>query len=556
MSVPAEVQEEKDQVKLLEPSRPPMSRTVSNTLNPGCRSEILLQAKKNTVLKSHGRPPWYDEDGKAIHDAFVIGIAGGSASGKTHVARCIVQALGSIPTVVILSQDSFYKKHGPEDLKLAFQNRYDFDHPDAIDMPLFAACLADLKAGRQSNIPIYSFKDHNRLDETKYLYGAAIIIVEGILALHDPDLRDLYDLKIFVQCDSDLMLARRIRRDVTERGRSVDGILEQYLRYVKPAYDNFVQPTSRYANIIVPGSDNTVAIELIATHVRRKIEDRSRYLRQHLARIGPMDLDLKEPVNRCFPNLTVLRQTPQLLGIFTILRDRNARRADFIFFTDRLSTFLSEKAMEFLPYKPKRVTTPVGSTYVGKQLAVDHVCGVSILRSGGPLERGLRRVIQDISIGSLLIQSEDSTGEPLLLHLMLPTCIRQRHLAARSFVFLLDAQIGTGAAAFMAIRVLLDHGVPQENIIFVTFIVAAAGGVRVLRRAYPGVRIVCGALDPVLRESWALWDTVALGQDQGDSEKRDVGTGTPTAKTREEAESEGRKVWVVEPGIGHIGECL
>lgn len=164
-------------------------------------------------------------------------------------------------------------------------------------------------------------------------------------------------------------------------------------------------------------------------------------------------------------------------------------------------------------------------------------------------------MIQDIPIGSLLIQSEDSTGEPLLLHLMLPTCIRQRHLAARSFVFLLDAQIGTGAAAFMAIRVLLDHGVPQENIIFVTFIVAAAGGVRVLRRAFPGVRIVCGALDPVLRESWALWDTLAQSQGQNE-EKDNFGMGTPTAKTRDEAESEGRKVWVVEPGIGHIGECL
>ncbi|TBU55572.1 armadillo/beta-catenin/plakoglobin [Dichomitus squalens] len=544
---------EQEQTPFLDPSpgRPPLSRAVSNTLNPGGRSEFLLQAKKNTILKSHGRPPWYDEDGHAVHDAFVIGVAGGSASGKTYVARRIVQALGSIPTVVILSQDSFYKKHGPEDLELAFQNRYDFDHPDAIDMPLFASCLADLKAGRQSNIPIYSFKEHQRLDETKYLYGAAIIIVEGILALHDPTLRDLYDLKIFVQCDSDLMLARRIRRDINERGRSVEGVLEQYLRYVKPAYDNFVQPTSRYANIIVPGSDNTVAIELIATHVRRKIEDRSRYLRKDLARIGPLDLTLGNPVDQSFPNLTVLRQTPQLRGIFTMLRNSRTRREDFIFFTDRLSTFLSEKAMEFLPYKSKNITTPVEATYTGKELAVEHICGVSILRSGGPLERGLRRVIQDIRIGSLLIQSEDNTGEPLLLHLMLPDCIRQRHLAKNSFVFLLDAQVGTGAAAFMAIRVLLDHGVPQENIIFVTFIVAACGGVRVLQRAFPKVRIVCGAVDPMLRETWALWDTTPQSPSQdGDS----GGLGTPTAKTKAEAEAEGRKIWVVEPGIGHIGD--
>ena len=165
-------------------------------------------------------------------------------------------------------------------------------------------------------------------------------------------------------------------------------------------------------------------------------------------------------------------------------------------------------------------------------------------------------MIQDIPIGSLLIQSEDSTGEPLLLHLMLPTCIRQRHLAARSFVFLLDAQIGTGAAAFMAIRVLLDHGVPQEKIIFVTFVVAASGGVRVLRRAFPGVRIVCGALDPLLRESWALWDTATpQSQSQSENEKAGLGAHAPTVQTKEEAELEGRKVWVVEPGIGHIGEC-
>ncbi|KAI0749410.1 armadillo/beta-catenin/plakoglobin [Daedaleopsis nitida] len=538
--------------------RPSLSRTVSNTLAPSSpRFEFLLQAKKNTILKSHGRRPWYDEDGHAIGDAFVIGIAGGSASGKTHVARRIVQALGSIPTVVILSQDSFYRQHSPEELELAFANRYDFDHPDAIDMPLFAACLADLKAGRQSNIPIYSFKEHQRLDETKYLYGASIIIVEGILALHDPALRSLYDLKIFVQCDSDLMLARRIKRDVQERGREVDGILQQYLRYVKPAYDNFVQPTSRYAHIIVPGSENTVAIDLIATHVRRQIEERSRNLRRNLARIGPKDLSPGDLKHQYFPNLTVLPQTPQLQGIFTIMRDRATSREDFIFFTDRLSTLLSEKAMEFLPYVSKSVTTPVDVVYIGKHLAIDHVCGVSILRSGGPLERGLHRVIQDIRMGSLLIQSEDSTGEPLLLHLMLPTCIRQRHLAEKSFVFLLDAQIGTGAAAFMAIRVLLDHGVPQENIIFVTFIVAARGGVRVLQRAFPRVRIICGAIDPILRESWALWDTSpglpqVSNQEPLEAEDEDDDM-VFTAKTKTEMEEEGRKVWAVEPGMGHIG---
>ncbi|KAI0926135.1 hypothetical protein AcW1_008379 [Taiwanofungus camphoratus] len=418
--------------------RPLLSRTITNSQTSG---RDVLQAKKNTVLKSHGRPPWYGEDGTRISDAFVIGIAGGSASGKTHVARRIVQSLGSIPTVIILSQDSFYKRHTPEEIELAFASRYDFDHPDAIDMPLFASCLADLKACRQSNIPIYSFTEHQRLDETKYLYGAAIIIAEGIMALHDPALRALYDLKIFVQCDSDLMLARRIRRDVKERGRSVEGILEQY---VKPAYDNFVLPTSRYANIIVPGSDNGVAIDIISTHIRRQLEERATRLRHRLAEAGPRDLIptgcMPDP-DKEYLNLTLLPQTPQLKGIFTILRDVTTSREDFIFFVDRLSTFLLEKATEHLPYRPKTVVTPVQVASPGKEMDAKYVCGVSILRSGGPLERGLRRVINDIPIGSLLIQSEAITGEPLLLHLHLPACIRDRRRAEESWIFLLDAQV-------------------------------------------------------------------------------------------------------------------
>ncbi|KAH9945379.1 armadillo/beta-catenin/plakoglobin [Epithele typhae] len=504
---------------------PPLYRTGIPTRGPSPHNETTLQAKKNTILKSHGRPPWYDEDGHATSDAFVIGIAGGSASGKTHVARQIVQALGSIPTVVILSQDSFYKEHSPADLALAFANRYDFDHPDAIDMPLFAACLADLKAGNQTNIPIYSFTEHQRLPETKYLYGASIIIGQFI---------------IFVQCDSDLMLSRRIRRDIKERGRSVEGVLEQYLRFVKPAYDNFVQPTSRYANIIVPGSDNTIAIELIATHIHRKIAERTNYLRKSLARAVPKCLTPGVNPDQYFPNVRLLPSTPQMQGIFTLLRDRDTSREDFIFFSDRLATLLSEAAMEYLPFKLKDIVTPISATYHGQQLAASHICGVSILRSGGPLEHGLRRVIQDINMGSLLIQSENSTGEPLLLHLMLPYCIRQRHLAQSSFVFLLDAQIGTGAAAFMAIRVLLDHGVPEKNIIFVAFIVASPGGIRALQRAFPEVRVVCGAIDPVLRDAWATWDTL----ETVDSEN------TLTSP----AEEGGRKVWVVEPGMGHIGD--
>ncbi|KAJ7227218.1 armadillo/beta-catenin/plakoglobin [Mycena pura] len=488
--------------------------------------DLSFQPKKNTVLVSHGRPPWYEEDGHRICDAFVVGIAGGSGSGKTHVARQIVRSLGSIPSVVILSQDSFYKHHTPEELALAHASAFDFDHPDSIDMALFAACLADLKECKQTNIPIYSFTTHQRLDEPKYLYGAAIIITEGIMALQDSKLRELYDLKLFVQCDSDLMLARRIKRDVEERGRSVDGILEQYLRFVKPAYDNYVLPSQRHADIIVPGSNNTVAIELICTHIRKKLQERANHFRPKMATphlyARPSGRKLEGPKQKLEElNLTVHPQTRQLQGIFTILRSKTSSRQDFIFFVDRLSTLLVEFALQFLPYAPRTVTTPTEAAFTGK-----HVCGVTILRSGGALERGFRRVFNNVPIGSLLVQSHTSDGEPLMLHSMLPVCVRKRHLAEEAFVFLLDAQIGTGAAAFMAIRILLDHGVKPQNIIFVTFLVARGGGVSVLRRAFPDVKIVTGGVDDVMRTDWP------------------DGEGNP----------QGRQVWAMLPGLGQIGD--
>ncbi|KAF8905107.1 armadillo/beta-catenin/plakoglobin [Gymnopilus junonius] len=493
-----------------------------------------LQAKKNTILVSHGRPPWYAEDGQRITDAFVIGVAGGSASGKTHVARQIVRKLGSIPTVIILSQDSFYKYHNEEELKLAHANMLDFDHPDAIDMPIFAACLADLKACKQSNIPIYSFQEHQRLVETKYLYGATIIIAEGIMSLVDPALRALYDLKVFVQCDSDVMLARRIKRDVKERGRDVDGIIDQYLRYVKPSYDTFVRPSSSYADIIVPGSNNDVAIDLICTHIREKLQERSSTFRQKIA----VPLKYMSPRSGASTpesfledlHLTLLPQTWQVQGIYTILRDRTTSRQDFIFFADRLSTLLVECALQHLPYAPKMVVTPIDIESHGKKMDAKYVCGVTILRSGGALERGFRRVINDVPVGSMLIQSDSKSGEAMLLHLMLPNYVRFRHLAQQAYIFLLDSQIGTAAAAFMAIRILLDHGVPEDHIIFITFIVSREGGILVLKRAFPGVKIVCGAVDDEMQEGWL---------------EGYKGEGNP--------EGNGRQVWVIKPGMGQIG---
>ncbi|KAK4685916.1 uridine kinase, partial [Tremellales sp. Uapishka_1] len=548
--------------------------------------------RKNVIMTSHGRAPWYGLDGKNI-EAYVIGIAGGSASGKTSVARSILSALNNIPTVLILSQDAFYRHHSQEEIDSAFKNDLDLDHPDAIDTALFAKCLRSLKQGKATEIPVYSFVHHQRMPEKKYLYGASVIIVEGIMALESQEMRNLYDLKVFVNCDSDLMLARRIKRDIAERGRDVDGVLDQYLRFVKNSYDNFVQPSSKFADVIVPGSSNQLAIELLVTHVKRQLESRTLRFRNMLAKMGERDEQARSPVNIkgdevVDEGVILLEQTNQLKGIMTILRDQNTERGDFIFYADRLSTIIVEKALTLLPYKSHTVTTPVGKTYDGVASSDEEVVGISILRSGGPLTHGLRRVIRDVAVGAMLIQSDPKTGEPLLLSNNLPHCIKNQETSATCKVLLLDSQMGTGAAALMAIRVLLDHGVAESNIIFLTYLIARRG-LFSIRRTFPAVQIVTAAIDPGLHEMHIPMSALsAIGEglgdadfgvrivEEGDGDEEDneeenededgeerfavkVPNGTEELKfnrkkRRDSFTPREKRAWVVEPGMGHIGD--
>ncbi|KIR73277.1 uridine kinase [Cryptococcus deuterogattii CA1014] len=434
---------------------------------------------KNQVLISHGRAPWYGPDGRNV-EAYVVGIAGGSASGKTSVARAILSALNYIPTVLILSQDSFYNAHSPEEVELAFKNDLDLDHPDAIDMTLFAQCIKDLKQGKATEIPVYSFHHHQRMPEKKYIYGASVIIVEGIMALQSAELRELYDLKVFVNCDSDLMLARRIKRDVKERGRDVEGILDQAIL------------------AIVPGSSNQLAIELLVSHIKRQLDSRSLRFRRVLADIGQNRNSSTPSVEKFDKQIVLLEQSNQLRGIMTILRDRTTHREEFIFHIDRLSTIIVEKALTLIPCEPRIVRTPNKNVYKGAS-QTKNLVGVSILRSGLPFSQGLRRVIRDVPIGGILIQSDPKTGEPLLLKSDLPHCVRSRETNGDVRCLLLDSQMGTGAAAMMAIRVLLDHGISQDRIIFLTYLISRSASYSVLH-AFPNIQIVTAAIDPGLDE--------------------------------------------------------
>ena len=196
----------------------------------------------------------------------VIGVAGGSGSGKTTVVRRIVESLGP-DRVVVLEHDRYYRDRN--DLRLEERAALNYDHPDALETDLLVRHVHALKAGRPIDAPRYDFTRHARLDATEPIAPRNAIIVEGILIFTDPALRELMDVKVFVDADADTRFIRRLRRDVAERGRTMDAVVEQYLGTVKPMHFDFVEPTKRYADLIIPvGGHNTVAIDMMLSLVR------------------------------------------------------------------------------------------------------------------------------------------------------------------------------------------------------------------------------------------------------------------------------------------------
>ena len=199
----------------------------------------------------------------------IIGICGGTGSGKTTVARRILENV-SDEQVAFLQQDSYYRNLG--DMPLELRRQINFDHPDALDNDLFVNHLRALRAGEAIEMPVYDFTHHARRNETIHLESKPIIIVEGILVFADAALRELMDVKVFVDTDDDLRFIRRLQRDTTERGRSVASVIDQYLKTVKPMHLEFVEPSKRYADVIIPaGGYNEVAIEMLLTLIRGRI---------------------------------------------------------------------------------------------------------------------------------------------------------------------------------------------------------------------------------------------------------------------------------------------
>ncbi|NXL75649.1 UCKL1 protein, partial [Leptocoma aspasia] len=343
----------------------------------------------------------------------------------------------------------------------------------------------------------------------KTVYGANVIVFEGILAFANKELLKLLDMKVFVDTDSDIRLVRRLQRDIMERGRDVAGVIKQYNKFVKPAFEQYIEPTVQVADIVVPrGGENFVALDLIVQHVHSQLE-----------KVTLASAHQGQPLPK---TLSVLESTPQVRGMHTIIRNKDTTRDEFIFYSKRLMRLLIEHALSFLPLKSVTVETPQGTTYEGKRFHRQRITGVSILRAGETMEQALTAVCKDIRLGKILIQTNLDTGEPevssaaawhtaphcwhLTKHPSFPAQLHYLRLPkeiSEDYVILMDSTVSTGAAAMMAVRVLLDHDV-QEDRIFLLSLLMAEMGVHSVAYAFPHVHIITTAVDKRVNEEFHI----------------------------------------------------
>ncbi|XP_071802149.1 uridine-cytidine kinase 2-like [Asterias amurensis] len=222
-----------------------------------------VSTKSSTSNGQHKRP-------------FLIGVAGGTASGKSSVCSKIVERLGQRNLdcrkrqVTVIGQDSFYRDLTNGEQARALKGQFNFDHPDAFDFDLIKQTLEDIMEGKVVKIPMYDFTTNSRkVDEYTEVYPADVVLFEGILVFYMKEVRDMFHMKLFVDTDADTRLSRRVVRDTKDRGRELEQVLVQYVKFVKPAFEEFCLPTKKYADIIIPrGSENTVAIGLIVQHIK------------------------------------------------------------------------------------------------------------------------------------------------------------------------------------------------------------------------------------------------------------------------------------------------
>ncbi|CAH2355663.1 uridine kinase [[Candida] railenensis] len=450
----------------------------SLSLNDSSKLTRSNSVATNADIPSY-TPPWTTP--------YIIGVAGYSGSGKTSISQRIIQELNQ-PWTILLSFDNFYNPLNKEQRQQAFDCEFDFDEPASLDFDLLCECVSSLKAGNKTEIPNYSFVDHNRTGKSSTIYGANVIIIEGIYALYDQRLLDMMDVKIFVDTDLDICLGRRLSRDILDRGRELMGAIKQWEKFVKPNAVRYVMHTMNNADLVIPrGMDNIVGINMMIKHIQNQLSLKSELHLEHLQRLGlTHDLNLSKK-----ENIKILPSTNHTNGVNSILLSKDTDRTDFIFYFDIIAFKIIEHALEFLTEFEENIpiSTYGNYTYNGMK-SKDEIIAVNIIRSGDCFMSSVKKTFPEIAIGKLLIQSDSMTGEPQLHTESLPKSIKNVSKTGRK-IFLFDAQIISGAASIMAIQVLVDYGISVKDIILCSYL-STEIGIRRIIHAFPDVKLVLG----------------------------------------------------------------
>jgi len=557
--------------------------------------QISTNNLKNPQNIPAGRSPWYHTSTRSskrrCKQTFLIGVAGGTASGKTSVCRAVVNNL-QLPWVQILSLDCFYRPLTKEERDNVAD--YNFDHPNAFDWDLLLSVLLELKQGKAVKCPQYDFTTHSRKEEYTVMYGADVVLCEGILMLHDPDVVKQFDVKVFVTTDDDIRLIRRIKRDIKERGRTLESILFQYEKTVKPSYTLFCEPTQQRADIVIPrGKENVVAIHLLSDHIKNKLieggnvassffqRDSESPLKKNKAGFNFPEREIPEnvmlaahklvgdvqsntdshledddKVNYAAEELCNNEQLSgkELLSVVTLLCNQLLTLCNQHFVPKKFVTPTPSPTSSPSPRRPSSVPEeksngakvvpntlqkmPSSSPEImymddseddedvqegspsfpdnengdtvkmnlaqkleqdgqdgnTKKTEAKKVCVVTIL-SGGILfgesileSIGKNQRLQ-VQYGSIHIFHEShKPSKPRFYDRKLPPNISDQK------VILVDAFIGTGNRARMALQVIIDHHVPEENICFIS-LVSTKSGIVNLARVFPNVQFITGRIN-------------------------------------------------------------
>ncbi|SMN21572.1 similar to Saccharomyces cerevisiae YNR012W URK1 Uridine/cytidine kinase, component of the pyrimidine ribonucleotide salvage pathway that converts uridine into UMP and cytidine into CMP [Maudiozyma saulgeensis] len=486
------------------------STAVEEYLSPPSSPNRTNHQKKRKTRRSSGNsmmsydrrnpkyvPPWTTP--------YIIGVGGPSGSGKTSVASKIVSMI-NVPWTVLISLDNFYKPLTAEESERAFKSEYDFDEPAAIDLDLAYKCISSLKEGKKTDIPIYSFVNHNRVPgKTIPIYGASVVILEGIYGLYDEKLLNLMDIKIYVDADLDVCLARRLSRDIVSRGRDLHGCIDQWERFVKPNAVKYVKPTMKNADAIIPSmGENTIAVTLLVDHIKSRLDLKSEKHIMELNRLCEISSGHKYITFASNPKVIELEQTHQVKAILTMIVDKDCDRDSFVFFVDRFAMILLSKALDNVPVHKQESLTTASNYHIQNALRCnfDRITSVSLIRSGDCFMKSVRKTIPNITIGKLLIQSDSLTGEPQLHGEFLP-----KDIAKFQNLLVLQGQVITGTSTLMAIQVLLDYGVKLEHMTLVVFLATEIGLKRIINAFGNKIAIIVGKIimNQDMKESHMKW---------------------------------------------------